>query len=64
MIKGICEFDMLQNLVLGNCCSFIDVRLGNDFFKDIAFSVAKQVPLIMILWPLYCSYAGEIKGPS
>ena len=27
-------------------------------------SVAKRVPLIMILWPLPCCHAGEIKGLS
>ena len=30
--------------------------------QDITSSVAKRVPLIMILWPLPCGYAGEIKG--
>ena len=31
------------------------------FFKDIASSVAKRVPIIIILWPVPCRYAGEIK---
>ena len=29
--------------------------------KEINSSVAKRVPLIMILWPLPCRSAGEIK---
>ena len=32
--------------------------------QDITSSVAKRVPLIMILWPLPCGYAGEINGLS
>ena len=31
-------------------------------FKEITSSVAKRVPLMMIVWPLPCWYAGEIKG--
>ena len=30
--------------------------------KDKTSSVAKQIPLIMVLWPLSCHYVGEIKG--
>ena len=48
------------------CCSHFDRQLCEQsarvMFKDIASSVAKRVPKIMILWPLHCRYAGEIKG--
>ena len=51
----------------GNCIQKMAELQGTEkinlsTIQDITYSVAKRVPLVMILWPLPCRYAGEIKG--
>ena len=47
--------------VIFNCKNIMMLKFCPKL-KDITSSVAKRVPLIMILWRLPCRYAGEMKG--